>query len=118
MYHPRLYGRYYDMGFKYGKLLYEKVNFGVPIISNEKMDFGLKSYQMLREYYPEVIEEIEGFACGIQDRPEVLGAFLLSLGFLIPRDSAVFLPVGTKRMLLLDATMICVMTLKSSPKVH
>ncbi|MAU14109.1 C45 family peptidase [Flagellimonas sp.] len=80
MYHPRLYGRYYDMGFKYGKLLYEKVNFGVPIISNEKMDFGLKSYQMLREYYPEVIEEIEGFACGIQDRPEVLGAFLLSLG--------------------------------------
>ncbi|MEM9857770.1 MAG: C45 family peptidase [Bacteroidota bacterium] len=34
----------------------------------------------MKNYYPEVVEEIEGFAKGIQDTPENLAAFLLSLG--------------------------------------
>ena len=80
MYHPRLYGEFYEMGLKYGKLLYEKANFVIPTISKQKMDFGLESYQDLKLFYPEVIEEIEGFAKGIKDKPEKLGAFLLSLG--------------------------------------
>lgn len=80
MYHPRLYGEFYDMGLKYGKLLYEKANFVIPNISKQKMDFGLESYQVLKPFYPEVIEEIEGFARGINDKPEKLGAFLVSLG--------------------------------------
>lgn len=80
MYHPRLYGEFYEMGLKYGKLLYEKANFVIPTISKEQMDFGLESYQELKAFYPEVIEEIEGFSKGIKDSPEKLGAFLLSLG--------------------------------------
>lgn len=80
MYHPRLYGDFYEMGLKYGNLLYEKVNFVIPTISKEKMNFGLESYQDLKSFFPEVIEEIEGFAKGIKDKPENLGAFLLSLG--------------------------------------
>lgn len=86
MYHPRLYGEFYEMGLKYGKLLYEKANFHIPEISKKKMDFGLESYQDLKSFYPEVIKEIEGFAKGIKDKPEKLGAFLLSL--------AVFNPTG------------------------
>lgn len=84
MYHPRLYGEFYDMGFKYGKLLYEKVDFVIPAISKKKMDFGLASYQELKVFYPEVIDEIKGFAKGINDKPEKLGAFLLSLGVFNP----------------------------------
>ncbi len=80
MYHPRLYGEFYEMGLKYGTLLYEKANFAIPTISKQKTDFGLKSYQDLKTFFPEVIEEIEGFAKGIKDKPEKLGAFLLSLG--------------------------------------
>lgn len=80
MYHPRLYGEFYEMGLKYGRLLYEKANFVLPEISQEKVDFGLESYQELQSFYPEIIEEIEGFAEGIKDKPENLGAFLLSLG--------------------------------------
>jgi predicted choloylglycine hydrolase len=80
MYHPRLYGEFYEMGLKYGKLLYEKANFIIPKISKQKMDFGLESYRELKIFFPEVIEEIEGFAKGINDKPEKLGAFLLSLG--------------------------------------
>ena len=80
MYHPRLYGDFYEMGLKYGKLLYEKANFVVPKISNEKQEFGLASYKILNEFYPEIIEEIKGFANGIKDSDKNLGAFLLSLG--------------------------------------
>ncbi|MEC7753910.1 MAG: C45 family peptidase [Bacteroidota bacterium] len=84
MYHPRLYGAFYEMGFRYGKLLYDKANFTIPTISKEKMVFGLESYKILKLFYPEVIEEIEGFAKGIKDNPEKLGAFLLSLGVFNP----------------------------------
>lgn len=80
MYHPRLYGEYYEMGLKYGKLLYEKAGFVIPKISKEKTEFGLESYKELHTFYPEVVKEIEGFAKGINDKPEKLGAFLLSLG--------------------------------------
>ena len=52
----------------------------LPKISKEKTDFGLKSYEILKDYYPEVIQEIKGFAKGINDEPENLGAFLLSIG--------------------------------------
>lgn len=80
MYHPRLYGEFYDMGFKYGSLLHEKANFVIPEISQQKTDFGLQSYKELKTWYPEIIDEIKGFANGINDKPEKLGAFLLSLG--------------------------------------
>lgn len=80
MYHPRLYGAPYDMGLKYGRLLRDKAAFQLPPISPEKQAFGLASYPILQQFYPQVIEEIEGFAAGIEDTPERLGAFLLSLG--------------------------------------
>lgn len=68
------------MGFKYGSLLYEKANFIIPTINKQKSNFGLESYEELKKFYPEVVDEIQGFAKGIKDNPEKLGAFLLSLG--------------------------------------
>lgn len=68
------------MGLKYGKLLFEKANFTLPEISLQKKEFGLESYVELQNYYPEVVEEIKGFARGIHDKPENVAAFLLSLG--------------------------------------
>lgn len=79
MYHPRLYGDYYEMGLKYGTLLKKKVNFVLPKLSSEKIEFGLKSYKELQNFYPEVVDEITGFAEGIKDTPENLGAFLCSI---------------------------------------
>lgn len=79
MYHPRLYGEHYDMGLKYGSLLKEKVNFKLPILSPEKKEFGISSIQLLEGFYPEAIEEIDGFAKGINDSLDNVAAFLLSL---------------------------------------
>lgn len=72
------------MGLKYGKLLYEKAHFTLPKISAQKTQFGLESYKELGAFYPEVIQEIRGFAKGINDKPEHVGAFLLSLGVFNP----------------------------------
>ncbi|MGD1840526.1 MAG: C45 family autoproteolytic acyltransferase/hydrolase [Thermonemataceae bacterium] len=80
MYHPRLYGTFYEMGLKYGKLLYEKAGFQIPAMSVEKENVGRQSYPLLKAFYPEVIEEIDGFAAGIQADGEKLAAFLLSIG--------------------------------------
>lgn len=68
------------MGLKYGTLLREKADFVLPKINSKKRRFGLESYKELQRFYPEVVEEIKGFANGINDQPENLGAFLLSLG--------------------------------------
>ncbi|MGB5818805.1 MAG: C45 family peptidase [Saonia sp.] len=81
MYHPRLYGEFYEMGLKYGSLL-QKNGFVLPRISKEKTEFGLESYGELKNYYPEVVTEIRGFAEGINEQPEILGAFLSSIGVL------------------------------------
>ncbi len=79
MYHPRLYGEFFEMGLTYGSLL-AKNGFTLPKISEEKREFGLASYAQLPDFYPELVEEIEGFAKGIKEKPENLGAFLMSLG--------------------------------------
>lgn len=84
MYHPRLYGTPYEMGLKYGQLLYEKVGFQLPERSPQQQQFGAASYPILADFYPAVIAEIEGFAQGIHTPPEQLGAFLLSLGTIEP----------------------------------
>ncbi|WP_340065823.1 C45 family peptidase [Ascidiimonas aurantiaca] len=79
MYHPRLYGNYYDMGYKYGSLLYEKAAFRLPAISSEKKIFGLACIPELKHFYTEIYQEIIGFADGIKDSPDNVAAFLLSL---------------------------------------
>jgi len=67
------------MGTKYGSLL-AKNGFQLPVISAEKTEFGLESWPLLQSFYPEVIDEITGFATAIGEEPETLGAFLLSIG--------------------------------------
>lgn len=79
MYHPRLRGSYYDMGYKYGDILYRN-GFRLPALSKEKLDFGLESIKELRRFYPEVIEEIKGFAEACKVTSEEVASFILSIG--------------------------------------
>ncbi|MBP2832911.1 peptidase C45 [Aquimarina sp. U1-2] len=79
MYHPRLYGSFYEMGLKYGSLLKDKVNFKLPRVSQHMKAFGLSCIPELRAFYPEIYDEITGFAEGIKDKPENVATFLLSL---------------------------------------
>lgn len=79
MYHPRLYGDFYNMGFKYGNLLFKSANFQLPKMDAKTRGFGVDCIPELRAYYPEILEEINGFADGIEENPNNVAAFLLSL---------------------------------------
>ncbi|MEO0374965.1 MAG: C45 family peptidase, partial [Cyanobacteria bacterium P01_A01_bin.17] len=79
MYHPRLYGSFYDMGFKYGSLLHQK-GVAPPSMRQRQAEFGAECYQAVSHFYPELIEEFEGFAAGWRWETAQLGAFVSSLG--------------------------------------
>ena len=79
MYHPRLYGSFYDMGFKYGSLLHQK-EIALPVMTKGQAEFGAQCYQDVQHFYPELIAEFEGFAVGWQWETAELGAFVAGLG--------------------------------------
>lgn len=79
MYHPTVKGTYYEMGHTYGTLLYNH-GFRVPEQSDEKLNHGKKSEAEVRRIFPEILEEIQGFADGCHVPYEHFAAFMLSVG--------------------------------------
>ncbi|UOE95214.1 C45 family peptidase [Alkalihalobacillus sp. LMS39] len=79
MYHPRLRGKYYDVGKHYGSILY-KNGFVFPEVSKEKIEFGMESLPYLERFYPEIIEEIKGFSEASHTPYEQVSSFLLGIG--------------------------------------
>ena len=79
MYHPRFYGDFYEMGFKYGSLLHQK-GVQLPALTQAKAEFGTQCYQALQRFYPELIEEIKGFSAGLRIEEAFLGAFVAGIG--------------------------------------
>lgn len=61
MFHPRVKGTYYEMGYEYGSVLY-KHGFRVSEQSVEKLDFGRESEKEVKRVFPEILEETRGFA--------------------------------------------------------
>ena len=60
MYHLRLKGDHYQMGVKRGKI-FQKSNITFPLhLADFQLEHGRKSEQILKEYFPEVCEEIKG----------------------------------------------------------
>ncbi|WP_416149835.1 C45 family autoproteolytic acyltransferase/hydrolase [Salipaludibacillus sp. HK11] len=79
MYHPRLRGNYYAVGKHYGSILY-KNGFRFPDVSKEKLEFGKESLPYLQNFYPEIIDEMIGFADACNVSCEQVSSFLLSIG--------------------------------------
>ena len=79
MYHPRVKGTYYDMGFNYGTVLY-KHGFRVTEQSAEKLDFKTESEKEVGRVFPEILHEIQGLADACHASYDNLAAFLLSIG--------------------------------------
>ena len=60
MYHLRLKGDHYQMGVKRGEI-FQKNNIIFPLhLDNFQLEHGRKSEQILKEFFPEVCEEIRG----------------------------------------------------------
>lgn len=60
MYHLRLKGGHYEMGVKRGKI-FEKCRFSFPLqLDAFQLEHGRQSEEILRNFFPEVCEEIRG----------------------------------------------------------
>lgn len=79
MYHTRVKGTYYEMGYNYGSILY-KHGFRVSGQSSEKLEFGDKSEMEVKRVFPEIIEEIRGFADACHASYRDFSAFMMSIG--------------------------------------
>ena len=80
MYHPRLRGSHYAMGHHYGELLYKhgfRVSQLPDLSSGCNLDLIRSSAELTRQFYPEICEEIEGFAAGTRSDYAHLIGFLL-----------------------------------------
>jgi len=68
MYHPRCSGSHYGMGHKCGSIMKKNGAHLSEIIklSNEKKEFGQKCIATCNEVYPEVVEEMQGLADGLE----------------------------------------------------
>jgi predicted choloylglycine hydrolase len=66
MYHPRLSGTYYEMGYRYGNIL-KRVGYKPPKFSEEEKKFARECEKEVKRVFPEILEELYGFAegCGI-----------------------------------------------------
>jgi len=69
MYHPRFRGSHYDIGYRYGSLIYRR---GIRIenffdLTAEKREFGAECIRECEEVFPEVLEEIKGLADGTKN---------------------------------------------------
>jgi predicted choloylglycine hydrolase len=79
MFHPIVRGSYYDMGYRYGTILY-KHGFRLEEQSSEKLEFGRKSEGEVKRIFPEVLEEISGFADACHTSHQNASAFMNSIG--------------------------------------
>ncbi len=70
------------MGFHYGQLLFEKgVNFNDFInLTEEQYQFGLLSLDLLKQVYPEIVDEMQGMAAAQQIDFKRFSANLLTAG--------------------------------------
>lgn len=95
MYHPRLKGSYTEMGKKYGALLH-KNGFIFPNVSDDQIEFGRNSYSILKDFYPDVCEEIQAFSEEVKVSEIEVAAFLLSIGVMSNVGQCSILAANTK----------------------
>src|SRR3972149_8043045 len=79
MYHPRLRGSYYEMGLRYGTIL-RKHGFKLPEVSAQTLALGNSSVDEVTRHFPDILEEIRGFADGCELNHEALRAFIITVG--------------------------------------
>jgi predicted choloylglycine hydrolase len=79
MFHSIVKGSYYEMGYRYGTILF-KHGFKVSEQTSEKLKFGRESEKEVKRVFPEILEETQGFADACHTSYEQLSTFLMSIG--------------------------------------
>lgn len=104
MYHHTFSGNHYDIGFQWGSLLAARGNFileniGFPIM-DERIAFSERCLPLYQQYFPEILEEINGIADGQGCSSQKLCAFLFSMYAMPPACHCSCFAVSRKGCLL------------------
>lgn len=81
MYHSRWKNSHKEAGFVYGNRLYSnniKIDFS-KYLTKEKIEYAKKVFCIYKKYYPEIIDEIKGFAKGQNTEFYKVFTFLVSM---------------------------------------
>lgn len=79
------------MGFNYGSLLYRHgIRLHLPEIKSQTLAFGKECEKEVKRIFPDVLDEIRGFADAYHISYENLASFLLSIGVSKPTACSVF----------------------------
>lgn len=105
MYHHTFSGNHYDIGFRWGSLLAAHGNFileniGFPI-TDERIAFSAECIPLYQQYFPEILEEIQGIADGQTCPVQKLRAFLFSMYAMPPACHCSCFGISKKGCLLL-----------------
>lgn len=88
MYHLNFKGTHHEIGLKWGAGLYNRgINLlgNVPFpITKERLNWAQQCVPLYKNYYPEILLELEGIAQGQHIAPEQLHAVLFGMYCLIP----------------------------------
>ncbi|MEM3617681.1 MAG: C45 family peptidase [Candidatus Bathyarchaeia archaeon] len=79
MYHPRLSGTYYEMGFKHGRFM-RRICYKPPKLPGERQKFAKECEIEVKRVFPEILEEFQGFADGCGVSYKELTAFIFTIG--------------------------------------
>jgi len=91
MYHSKVSGTYYEMGFRYGNLLYRHgVRLNLPEAKGETMTFGAECEKEVKRVFPDVLDEIRGFAEAYHISYERFSSFIFSIGVSKPAACSIF----------------------------
>jgi predicted choloylglycine hydrolase len=77
------------MGMRYGTAL-RKHGFKMPQVEEETVALGSKCEAEVRPVFPEILEEVQGFAEAIQEPYEKVAAFILTVGYRKPAGCSSF----------------------------
>ena len=104
MYHGRFNGTHYEIGFKWGALLAQHGNFilnniGFPI-TQERLEFSELCVPIYQEYFPEILDEIQGIADGQNCDVRTLQAFLFSMYAMPPSCNCSCFAVANDKQIL------------------
>jgi len=90
LFHPRLGGSYYEMGFRYGTIL-SRHGFKLHEQPMEKLTFARDCVTEVKKVFPDILDEVQGFADACHAPYEHLEALILSVGaFKPPTACSVF----------------------------
>jgi len=93
VYHPRLRGTYHQMGVRYGTAL-RKQGFKLPQLEPGMTALGQECEAAVNAAFPEILDEVRGFAEAIQEPYERLAAFILTVGYRKPMACSSFSAVS------------------------